>query len=976
MPPKNEAGNGTQNDTRTNNPKAQHDLSISSLKQKFTALFVAPKQQRADTFTDKAVSLGLIDEITPDELRALSNRHFTRQKDYGNQNPSELPILEMARSVSSEVMSNIADAERLKALDPNIKRIENIVVSSIMSPNDMQDVDPDIIVELNDITDSQRRDIGTLLKNYYCGVYELRKRMTNWTAEAQFRSGAGVTIILPEATLSELIDTYDPDRDIVNSAQIPANESLDSCLENDIHLDAIWDTVFTDKFYERVLRHNPYKSVDEQHRDCKSVSMAGKESIAVNAPRVSDGATPVTDKPDKIDSKLQAFIRGLIDDTFDDKNITPDKNELNAVTTGLEGIALTFKKELGKDPTEQNYVRIIDDPEALRIGNLIEKRKKKKLHDIFEKSVLGKLLAKDLDRETALNGKMNRINNLPILDITSHTTNYKEQYAFPFVIDVPTEAVIPICVPGNKKEKLGYFVLVDEYGKFIEASGYMVANNANPSSNRLSVTYMAMYGEMPTESGIYSASGMGTGNGTFVNKAGMTDENMSKVFNYILDEMLKKKLEDMGITDMTIGKYTSIAQCMLYRLLAKKTTSLVFVPEKYVSYVAFDFHADGTGKSKIEDVIYMESLKIPFLTANILATMKNAVPIKKVKLTLDPKQKNTMQTIMMIRDAIIRREKLTPTTWPATVTSQIVAQNLSIETTHPNSEGFSYTVEDTHHEIPKADTDFLEEINNSIITGLGVMPSALSESSEVQFAQSLATTNLHYARSIRKDQVILEDYATRYVKNHLTLSSALVYKIALILANENDNDGASNDTKVNIKKPKGNHDPAMIKPSSADDGTAVSIMAKRISTDTYMKVLKVIDSIRVKLTPPDIAPDNAQYTILTETIKRINEYVDSIYPDDIVSFGNDQDLSNSLRIFKSTVKATMIREAASMIGFKGLISNVPEIDEFMLDKTGVMLRTFEYFKGLDESIKRTVSAMTKKSPEDAESSNDSSDAMW
>lgn len=953
------ASKNTEKSSKTSAPTQ----AISFLREKFRARFNTEGVQTSDAWKEKSVSLGLLNELNSLEFSSLIKRNYVTGQT-NSQSPDDAYLSEMARTISSETMSNIADAERMKALDPTIERVKNIVVSSIMSPNDVQDVDPDIVVTCQDIQDSKKNDIGQLLQTYYSDIHKLRDRMTNWVSESQFRSGAGVTIIIPEATLTDMISTYDPDRELLSKkcgTEACAQFRKDATLSEKDLLNLVCD----DEFYQRVLNYSPYKN-----NNYRRTSGLGKEGIHVQSKSTRQHGRQKTDNPqtDKLDGALKEYIKSLHNEILGTNANLNNKKCSDELMCGLEAIAINFKKNLQKtndnSDSEQRYIDIVDNPDILRFGRLLKRRNDKKLHDLYDNSILGKLVNKQQEESP----ERLRYSSVPILDMNLHATNYQEQFGFPLVLDVPTESVIPICIPGNRKEKLGYFVLIDEYGRFVESTGYIISNNENPTSNRLSVAYNAMYGESPTASGILTATGMGTAYGNYITPYSNTSENISKIFEYILDEMLKKKLEDIGLNDVTIGRYNSIAQCMLYRLLAKKKTKLIFIPEKYVTYVAFDYHLDGTGKSKIEDILYMESLKTSFLTSNILAVMKNAVPIKKVKLNLDPKQKNTMQAVMMVRDALIRREKLTPTTWPASVTSQIIAQNLSIEMSHPNSEGFSYTVEDTHREIPKADTEFLEELNNSIITGLGVMPSALSESSEVQFAQSLATTNLYYARTIRKYQVVLEEFATRHVRNHLILSSALLYKIANILAD------APKKTALSTKdRLSNNQDDLSFKSGTiSDGGTTVSEMAGTITDEQFAKILKVIDSIEVKLTPPDIAPDNAQYNILTESIKRINEYVDSIYSDDMVSFGNDVDLSNAYKIFKASVKATMIRNVANTLGFKGLLANVPELDEYLVSNGESMTKTFEYLNGLNEKIKRQVSAMTKKSSEDDNNDNSSS----
>ena len=933
------------------NDPVKQDTSRTSLYGKFMARFVGSTQQLTQPYTDTSVRLKVTGEFNKQEMAVLTRRHYVQETN-PTRNPDDLQLLNSLQPSHREIVSNIADAERLKALDPNIKRIEQIVVSSIMSPNDLQDVDPEIAVECTELNEEQKSQISNVLKEFYNGVYGLREKMTNWIKEAHFRSGAGVTIILPEATLTNLIEKYDPDRKFARGKgceSLVGKEQLTPREQN-----TLCDAVLTREFFEKVR--------DMETPSSKVLAgRAGAEGIAIgdnqrsNLKAANDGFEFAPTK--RIVRAMMSELPRYRDDA--------EQKEIAALESAFESMTINFAKALSpkKDPTEQKFVDILANTDTIQVGKICQQQQQQKLHNLLEDSVLGKLM-----EENGTSTNRNPLfNYIPTMDWTADMTELKDQYSFPFTIDAPAEAFIPVCVPGSKKERVGGFLLTDSWGQPIEASAYINAGNSgNPMSDRISVAYNAMYGEMPTESGIRTVSSMVGGTGRYMNMNG-DQANINKVFNYVLDEMLKRKLTDVGLTDVTLGNYNAIAQCMLYRLLDKKHTSLIFIPEKYLTYVAFDYHHDGTGKSRIEDILYMESLKISFMTANTLATMKSAVPVKKVKVNLDPKQKNTLQTLFMARDAILRREKFSPSIYPASITSQILAQNLSIETAHPNSENFSIQVEDSHREIPKADTEYLKELDNNSIIGLGVMPSAINEMSEVQFARSLATTNLYYAKSTRQDQVVVEGFATKHVRAHAMLSSVLVYKIAEILE----------DTKFKNTTDRQSDDNAKVTANTADGGTVTSALAKKLKPETVTLVRKVIDSLEVKLCPPDVAPNDTQYNILTEMIKRIDEYVTAIYPDDIGTYG-DNDYTKELRILRASVKAAMIREVANNLGFRGLLSDVPELEQFILENGNKIVDAYGILHGFSERMKREQQARLKKDEnvQDTGGTDTNSEAAW
>ncbi len=942
----------------------KQDTSASSLRAKFMAQFVVDDQQTNGNYTDKSVAMGTVNELNNFELMTLTKRNFVPNSDRQQYQGEELPAFQATDISHREIVANIADAERIKALDPTIKRIEQIVVSSIMAPNDLQDPDPEIVIknELSEIPDNKKTLISELLTKFYCGIYGFRARMTNWVREAHFRSGAGVTVILPEATLTSLLETYDPDRKLLremNKEKLIGKENLSPQEHR-----ALEDFILSDAFYEKVCSYDPYAI----ERKNTTVSTTGHEGIHVGLNCAKETTSSA------LEELLPAWkLTDIVDRTYEE--LSPIYSELlqshkniktKDIRASLEAMSINFTKAFQKShASDQQYVRILDNPDMIRLGALMKDKKLGKLHSVFDRSIIQKLLEQ---QDTVYDQKL-YYQDIPIMDLTPFMTDYDLQKAFPIVIDWPTESMIPIIIPGSRSQRVGAFALVDEWGQPIEASSYIIAGNNNPVSNRLSVAYNTMYGEAPTESGIRTTSGYHSAAGIYPNTCGCNKEAITKIFNYILDEMLKKKLQDVGLTDVTLGKYNAIAQCMLFRFFEKKKTRLIFIPEKYLTYLAFDYHFDGTGKSKLEDILYMESNKISLMTAATLAAMKSAVPIKKVVLNQDKKRRSTFQELITLRDAIVDRETFSPTFYPSSITSQILSQNLSIETHHPNAEGMSIQIEDSHREIARADTDFLKQMEDQTIIGLGLPPSALSEVSEVQFARSLATTNLYFAKTIRQDQIVVEEHASDHLRKHLRLSSVLLYKIAEILQDKPQ--------MTDTTPEKDKDEDTKFKPTTPDDGaTTVSNMAKKITPEIFNKLQKVIDAVQVKLYPPDVAPDDTQYAILTESIKRVGEYVDAIYPDDGANFGENADMTNTYRLLKSSIKSRMIRELASKLGFRGLISEVPEMEEFLTDETSVITKQYSMLKGLESSLKLTVKSREKKAPEGQEGETTESSSSY
>lgn len=909
-------------------PEQKKDTNPRSLLKKFADMFSIPTE--ATSNTDRAINISennLLNEYAQYETSILIHR--TGVKDQNKAYDHEITssnIMQAILPTHKELVGSVADAERLKALDTSIKQVENIIVSSIMSPNDLQDRDPTISFEDANLSESQKKSCSELFEKFYCKEHKLREKMEGWVREAHFRSGAGVTIILPEASLASLIETYDPDRTCVNktATECFSVESINSKIYQDGKIyNELRNQVYTDKMYKRVLEYDPYK-------EKQVVNNTSNEGIRIN-PKIHGN----DDENKKIESDSKSIASKIFNELLEeDKDFYSkiDKGSISKVKEAIESISLKINTTLNSEKPGM----ISKNPEILRFS----KNYKDQIESKMKKNVLN-LFDLNENENPTYNKKYNYV---PVIDLSEHVTSYSDQKAYPFSMDVPTEATIPVCIAGNKKEHLGYLILIDKYGNPIEASTYLVGDNNCSISGRINSAYTSMYGDIPTISGIRSPQGSFTGLSSQM-IANQQYRATQKIFNHILDNTLKNTIKDCtGIDDITLGTYQSIAICMLSRLLEKKETVLVYVPRKYVTYVAFDYrNSNGTGKSKLDDILFLESLKVSMMMSNVLATMKNAVPFRKAIVDLSKEQRNPHALMYEIRKAIAEKEKILPSINPTIVSQQILSQNTSVELKGENqTTGFQVSVEDTKRDLPIIDTDFLDTLDNRTITGLGAPISAVNEVADVQYARSIATTNIFFAKTIKKDQDTLLGFSESYVKTHASFSSLLIRQIAAII----------DDKDIKDKDIKGDTDTKQADESEIikQNNTVIGIISKKISKETYQHVMEVISKLKITLPAPIVSPDAAHYELMDSAIKLVNEYADAVFPDDLIPQKYKDDLGDAYTSMKAHIKSNAQRVLCQQLGMGGALDLVPTINEYQLNHRVNLINQLADIRGLNGAL--------------------------
>ena len=145
------------------------------------------------------------------EYQILASRHHIKPVSHTRPQTTDLTqIISYLKPSHEHSVALVQDVERLRALAPEIVQAENIIVSSIMSPNDLQDADPNISLgKVEGLNETAKNDIVEILTEFFINEHHLGLKMAKWAGEALFRSGSAVNMILPESALAQLIGHND-----------------------------------------------------------------------------------------------------------------------------------------------------------------------------------------------------------------------------------------------------------------------------------------------------------------------------------------------------------------------------------------------------------------------------------------------------------------------------------------------------------------------------------------------------------------------------------------------------------------------------------------------------------------------------------------------------------------------------------------------------------------------------------------------
>lgn len=862
------------------------------------------------TPTNRPVNISNLSRFTDNELNTLIRRTYTKRENpaTGHQLPDITGLISYLRPEHEDIARVIQDSERFKALTPEIEQAESILVSSILSPNDLQDTAPTFTIDnVPDLNGEISDKIVELLDAYFNGQLKLGQMAADWCSESMFRSGAKPILILPEKMLSATLhDGVLPGTDTDNTSGDKVSKSTESF---------------------SVSQETPIPTTREQlEAQCwnklKEPIYSGTHSAYENFSKVWEKNTVVRDR--YTSSVLNAVLKDVPDKNFQD----------NKVKASLEGITVRFATEL----EEGDVLKISENPEIMRFGKIQKNKGKqnitKKLNSMYMSSDASDKIVSLLDG----------------MDVPGKTIGH------PFVLELPTESVIPVMVPGSKKERLGYFVLVDVFGQPVEASKYLLNRNNTAYSGNASAAYTALFQGSGTSPG--SIAQLPTSLTTFGNPWDMRKHVLTRVFDHVLDTVLKKKLEGMGLHDVDVARMNTVAACMFYRFLENKRTSLVFVPESLITYVCFDQRDNGTGKSKLEDVAFLLSLRLTLMVAAIMSMTRAAIEHKRIEIQMDEKTASPEQLMSQVNDIFAMKYKMRFHTDPDCVANDIIRQNTSIVPKGlPGLSNFEVNQESSTSNAIKADTDLLDILTNMIITKFDVPHSAYNQLSETEYSRSIATTNLFFSKKIKNFQIILCGFMEQFVKTYLIYSAPLLAKIQNILKGT---DGRAD--KV---------DPAIVTPDTHGNP----------QNDDGGKLLRdIIDNIKISLPSPNISPDKSQFTEIREFMEMANTLFDGIYPAEMID-SEDENATKALPVLKALMKSRYVKEFIAKIGTTGNF-NFEAIEDFIISNEKEMqnlnraLRNFQMGVIKDKASQKPVVASDGEGTGDDEYGSSSSDTGY
>lgn len=547
-------------------------------------------------------------------------------------------------------------------------------------------------------------------------------------------------------------------------------------------------------------------------------------------------------------------------------------------------------------------INVIDNINFLKIPKINEKIREMKHREIFmhKSNPLNFSLESELshlklnDRE--LSGLLfkDRSSKYKVLDsIKTDAELERMMLGDPLIMHLPSEAVIPVYIPGSPEKHIGYFLLLDQEGNPLDLSSEKNAYKELSSHMNTSASFpSAMLQKVR-----HSMTGFDCGNRDHL-------DYVSRVYGEMIEADLLSRLRNGRYTNgVAIAKKEEIYRIMLARSFSNRHTQVLWIPDSLMTYFAIRFNANGVGKSLLDDLKIVNSLRAMTNMASVMALLKNSISRTGVRIKFEENDPNPQATLETVIHEILRsRQQMIPwgTINPADISDWFSRAGLEIiYEGHPGMPDVGIEFEDKSTNAVQPDTALMEELRKQTAMGLGLSPETIDATLQPEFATSIVTNNVMMSKRAMQLQEaflpLISDHVTKVIKNTPSLLNDLLNHLY-------DDFDQIQLTPILKKKALGD---------------------ERIKMLVCKQTLKdIVDTLEVTLPKPDNVSLENQYNALETMEKMVDRALDNYINSSMFNEDTAGDMGNKAETIKAMLKAYYMRKWMIENGILPELSNI------------------------------------------------------
>lgn len=405
----------------------------------------------------------------------------------------------------------------------------------------------------------------------------------------------------------------------------------------------------------------------------------------------------------------------------------------------------------------ESFVRITDNVEILKFGDL-----KAKFNSALIKAALRKgtaIAQESVDKASYMDifrQQNSTITNKNLEFIKQKSETVRKSIGKPLVTKIPTESIIPVFIPGNETEHIGYFVLLDETGKPL--------NTDNTEGNIQQLTSLVQSNTQAQLSPVQKAYNALVSDSA----AGVNINQLFEMYKDVMERQIYSSIKNsLYGSNADVPEKNDIYFLMFTRALANQRTNLLYIPKELVVYFAFQYNDVGVGKSLLENLSVLSSLRAILLFAKVMAHAKQSIDVTKVNISLDPNDPDPEKTIEQIQDSVLKmRQNYFPLGINNPVDLVNWIQRAGLQFGYENNPllpnvKIDFENVDLQHTVPSSELE--EDLRKQTIIALGLSPETIDNGFSPEFATTVVNNNLLLSKRVALYQKTLTKHLTKFI---------------------------------------------------------------------------------------------------------------------------------------------------------------------------------------------------------------------
>ena len=514
-----------------------------------------------------------------------------------------------------------------------------------------------------------------------------------------------------------------------------------------------------------------------------------------------------------------------------------------------------------------------------------------------------------------------------VIDVSSNHVNEGDGLH----MKIDSDLVVPLNLSGDKTRPLGYLIMANENNKILKHGhqdseyGETDVISSDGSSKELRKEIDRLKKSLSSNRDVPMLE--------------ITDEHAYKelINTHITNKIKKSKIGEL----VEFDRNEQILEIMFKRALEAKETKLIYVPEELLTYYAFEYNDNGTGRSMIDNVSHLISIRAMLTFAKIRSDIENAIPKKVVEIKIDPENRKPEKEMARFINSYNRhfnRSFRWGTSSIRETSEWVQSIGTSYRFQHPQ---IPYNEISETNVAPNSNTinpEFLSDIRNSIFRRFGLTSSMIDDSSGSDFATlSVLANDLS-----RKEMSGIQD---KLMKHHSTHCQRIL-RVDRIFNNK-------------LRQLIHKHQSAIVRGFGSDILERIQTL-KRTEIQVRDWLVRIITEQTVATLPTLRNEDEDMMR------KRFKAYVDMVdetldmslfseesFPKDVLG----KDLEQILPLFKSSYRNSLIRswmiendymiEVAELLEVNDGVIDVSHMNEFIgkITKLGEALAPYtKHFK--------------------------------